>query len=637
MKYQWSISAIALGAMLQAVPALAHNHPHLDPEVMKQFEGLLDRPAPSEALAHHDHAVLGVISGGPTAKVTKNLEEAGRGERLEPQGTTDVWAHNRHAYIGSFNTPCGGTSDTAGVNVFYTANKHQPQKLGVILSPDGSRSNDVKVATMNSGEILVHSNEVCGEGGVGGFEIYNVNNPANPEHLASVRIDELNPLTDLLFGGLTDVGVHNLWLFTQGERDYVGVVSEGAFDNFRIYDITDPVNPVLASGWGAEETLDPGIGEEVADINRVLNGALWMLEGFGASQNRFLHDVTVNEAGDRAWLSHWDAGLILLDISDPTDPQLISVAIDPASGSLDGEVNSHAAWPTEDGTIVVETEEDFSAWEGLIPPGSLTLDSDVPGDATIPATAVSTSAGDFFEANQTGLTGTVEGTQVVAGSDSFAAAELSAAPGAPTFADTGTLAGELVWIGQACPGDAILNADAFDAGDIAVVRRGACFFEEKANTAAALGASAVVIANNQPSTPWSGARIWDYSNPEEPVLLSLFDTVCSASTLPGTECNPAGTYSVHNVVVEKDKAYFSWYTDGVVIVDISDPANPVETARWTGAGPAFEEENGGIQDVWGIHKLPGEPWIYASDRNGGLYILKEYGSGSAKNGKSITN
>jgi hypothetical protein len=37
-------------------------------------------------------------------------------------------------------------------------------------------------------------------------------------------------------------------------------------------------------------------------------------------------------------------------------------AVTAVAGSLDGEVNSHAAWPTEDGTVVVETEEDFNAW-----------------------------------------------------------------------------------------------------------------------------------------------------------------------------------------------------------------------------------------------------------------------------------
>ncbi len=208
------------------------------------------------------------------------------------------------------------------------------------------------MATLSSGDILVHSNESCA-GGPGGYEIYNVDDPSNPVYLASVRIDDPNPLTPLIFGPITDVGVHNLWLFSQGAQDYVGVTTETAYGNFHIYDITDPANPVLVSFWGAEEIFDPGVVAS-ADFGRNLDAALWLLDGFGASANRFLHDVTITTDGTRAYLANWDAGLVLLDISDPTNPQLVSVALDPANGSLDGEVNSHSVWPSADGTIVVE-------------------------------------------------------------------------------------------------------------------------------------------------------------------------------------------------------------------------------------------------------------------------------------------
>ncbi len=365
----------------------------------------------------------------------------------------------------------------------------------------------------------------------------------------------------------------------------------------------------------------------------ILPGNAYMNSGFGASANRFLHDVTINADGTRAYLANWDAGLVLLDISDPTDPSVISVAIDAVNGSLDGEVNSHSVWPSEDGTIVVEGEEDFSAWEASIPPGNLTLDAPVPGDPTIPATAISTLAGDDFETNQTGNDGTTDGTTVEVTSgplagNSYPAIELATAAGSPTFADTGSLTGELVFIGQACPGDPILNAGSVDPGDIAVARRGACFFEDKANTAAGLGAAAVIIANNQASSPWSGLRVWDYSDPTNPVLASTFDTTCSASTAPGGACDPAGTYSSHNVIVEdtgnKVKAYVSWYSDGMLVLDVTDPYNPVEVGRFLDAST-----NGGLpNDFWGVYKEPNQPWIYGSDRNGGLYVFKEQGSGS---------
>jgi hypothetical protein len=584
------------------------------------------RRDPSAALSALDAATDGIVSSGPTAKVTKNLAPSANGDRPVAGATTDVWAYGGYAYTGTFNSPCGGDPE-AGVWIWDVSNKNKVGFVGIIPSPTDSRSNDVKVDAMNSGDILVHSNEACA-GGPGGFEIYNVDDPASPAHLASVQTDDINLLLrdDL---GFTDFGVHNLFLFTQGDRDYVGVVVESEFGNFQIFDITDPASPSLVGFWGAEQLHLPDVTDWVnlTDFAIIVDADAYLFSGYGASQNRFLHDITISADGNEAYLGNWDAGLVLLDISDPADPQLVSVALDPANGSLDGEVNSHAAWPSEDGSIVVEGEEDFSAWEGSIPPSNLTLDSSVPGDPMIPGTAIATLAGDDFEANQTGNIGSTDGTSIdvtsgpLAG-NSYPANELSTAAGSPTFADTGTLTGELVWIGQACPGDPILNAGAVDPGDIAVVRRGACFFEDKENTAVSLGASAVIISNNQASTPWSGLRIWDYSDPANPVLASTFNTTCSASTAPGGACDPAGTYSVHNVVVEtkgnKVKAYISWYWDGMLVLDVTDPYNPVETARYTGSG----------EDYWGVYKETNSPWIYGSDRNGGLTIFKEYGAGS---------
>jgi hypothetical protein len=624
--------ASALSAFVSI--AGATNLPESDAPEGSHGEPLLSfdhhRTDPSAAMIQHDAATEGIISDAPFAKVTKNLAPAGRGERIEANATTDVWALGDYAYTGTFNEPCGG-EDNGGIFIWDVHNKNKISKAGFIASPDGSRSNDVRATSMNSGDILVHSNESC-DGGPGGFEIYNVDDPTNPVPLASVRIDDPNPLTPDIFGPITDVGVRNLWLFSQGANDYVGVTTETAYGNFHIYDITDPANPVLVSFWGAEESFDPGVVAS-GDFNRNLDAAIWLTEGFGASANRFLHDVTINADGTRAYLANWDAGLILLDISDPTSPTLVSVAIDPDNGSLDGEVNSHSVWPSADGSIVVEGEEDFSAWEATVAPSNVTFGDGNP----IPGVIVSTSTGDAFDGSQTGNTGFITASSVEVTSGPLAGSVF----GANEFSgnnfplEEGSYEGSFVWIGQACNGDPILNP--VGPGDIAVVRRGACTFAEKSVNAFNEGAGAIVVTNNQESTPWSGIRIWNYSDPANPILASIFDTECSASTAPGGDCDVRGTYSSHNVFVEtkgnKVKAYISWYTDGVVVVDVTDPYNPVETARYHRAGEDFEAENGGIQDIWGIYKQPNSPWVFASDRNGGLYVLKEYGAGSAKKGK----
>ena len=82
-------------------------------------------------------------------------------------------------------------------------------------------------------------------------------------------------------------------------------------------------------------------------------------------------------------------------------------------------------------------------------------------------------------------------------------------------------------------------------------------------------ASASVVPNG-----WGQVRIWDYSDPANPVLASSFDTVCSA-TVVDPSCDPNGTYFVHNGTAEttgnKVKAYISSYSDGKLILDVTDP------------------------------------------------------------------
>jgi len=579
----------------------------------------------SASLAAHDAAMADIVSSGPSAKTTKNIDARGIGARDVDGATTDVWALDGYAYTGTFNNPCGGDPD-AGVWVWDVSNPNKVDFVTVIPSPVGSRSNDVRVATMNSGDVLVHSNEACASGGPGGFEVWNVDDPTAPVHMASVQTDDVNAFLRDNFG-FVDSGVHNLWLFTQGGNDYVAATVESEFGNFQIFDLADlgsgPVGFFGAESIGPAHSAfpSPHPTEDYAtldDFGKILDVDSYLFDGFGASSNRFLHDVTINADGTRAYLANWDAGLVLLDISDVTDPSIVSIALDPVNGSLDGEVNSHSVWPSEDGDIVVEGEEDFSVFEGDTPfLGSLQFLNTIPGVGT------STNSGNTLESSPTGNVGTVTASSLTVDSGPLVGSVFPVLDminnNLPLGA--GSVSGNLVWIGQACNGDPLENV--LSSGDIAIARRGECFFSDKAANAAAAGAAAVVIANNQDDSVWSGLRIWDYSDETNPVLMSTFNTVCSANP-SDPSCDPAGTYSVHNVQVEttgnKVKAYVSWYNDGMLILDVSDPANPVEVGRYTEGGT----------DFWGVYKETNSPFFYGSDRNGGLYVFKEQGAGSGR-------
>jgi hypothetical protein len=641
--------AAAFALALTAAPAYAHpDGPVSDDAVTDQHadHGHLAGPAdPSGALSEHDEAVAGIVSTGPNAKVTKNVAVAGRGERVAEGATTDVWVHEKYAYLGTFNVPCGtgeGFGSGAlvddrtgpGVPVFDVHNPNKPTYVGNIPSVEGSRINDVKISELNGRDILVHSNEPCA-GGPGGFEIYDVENPKAPVHLAHVQTDDINVLLREEFG-YTDVGVHNNFLFTRDGRSFNAVQVEGLLGNFQVFDITDPANATLVGWFGAEYIRWPAVDwATTRDLAKIREANTYLTTGFGASRNRFLHDHFVTPDGQQAYLANWDAGLLLVDLGglDGSAATLISQAIDVENGSLDGEVNSHSVWPTADGKIVIEGEEDFSAIVSNQPLGNFTFGQNASN--TIFGLGISPIAGDAFEGSQTGNTVTVTTDSLAVTSGPLAGNSYPATEGAgnqPKIGD-GSVTGEAVWIGQACNSDTLLNAAAVGEGDIAIVRRGTCSFAEKLANAASLGAAAVVVSNNvRNDTPWSGMRIWDYSDPTNPVLASTFNTACSADPFHET-CDPRGTYSSHNVIVDGTKAYISWYSEGLIVLDIADPYNPVEVGRYHESGEAFEAANGGIQDIWGVYKEPGKPWIYASDRNGGLYVLKEYGAGSAKKGK----
>ena len=563
-----------------------------------------------------------VVSDGPQGAWRSQLKLAGRGERVRANATTDVWVHDDYAYIGTFMDPCGdGEVGEAGVQVFDVKDPQQIERVGSLPSVDGSRVNDVKVAAMNGGDILVHSNERCARDGAGGFEIYDVDDPLNPVHLAHVRTDVVNK-TLREDPEHQDEGVHNLYLFSRDGRDYVAAQVYTFLGNFQIFDITEPENARLVSSFGPEVLEFPGVDwvnetdEDLFDEARA-----YLSDGFGQSANRYLHDHYITDDGMTAYLAHWDAGLIRLDLSDIANPRVVSVALEPLSE--DGEVNSHSVWTTADGTTVVEGEEDFDPY----------------------STTVQTKRSTFMS---------VEGPILT---------PIASLPGE-------TLSGPTVYVGRGCEG--MLKASSGD--QLALIMRGGCTFTFKTTMAKQAGYAGVIVFNTRAdgealvqmggdaptdisgafvghsvglelaqvsdvselevgmtgqevtvgtsASGWSGLRIWDYSDPANPVLASTFNTRCSAYP-DGESCDEEGIYSSHNLIIEGNKAYVSWYAEGVLVIDISDPYNPVEIARFKGADETFEAKNGGVQDVWGIHKLPGSPFIYASDRNGGLYVLED--------------
>jgi hypothetical protein len=119
-------------------------------------------------------------------------------------------------------------------------------------------------------------------------------------------------------------------------------------------------------------------------------------------------------------------------------------------------------------------------------------------------------------------------------------------------------------------------------------------------------------------------RIYDYSNPSAPAQIGEYRTPNSL----GTNDEAAGDFVIHNNVLVGTDVYSSWYTDGVRVVDASNPSNPVEVAFFVppaADNPVKPSQRGVLSNttqVWGVVVDDLTGLIYASDMNSGLWILR---------------
>lgn len=128
-----------------------------------------------------------------------------------------------------------------------------------------------------------------------------------------------------------------------------------------------------------------------------------------------------------------------------------------------------------------------------------------------------------------------------------------------------------------------------------------------------------------PAEPgWGYMRIWDYANTKNPRQIATFKTTSSL----GPSDPGAGDYVIHNPLVVGTDVYISWYTDGVRVVDASDPRAPREVAYFVppaGQNPVKPSPRAILTNttqVWGVVVDEATGLVYASDMNTGLWILR---------------
>lgn len=268
----------------------------------------------------------------------------------------DVVAHKGYAYLGSWGTAIdeesyelGTYCPAQGVRVYSLFDPSNPSLAATFAdgasNPQlaGSWTEKVivrRVATSSfKGDLAAVSFQDCRLGGFTGIGLYDVSDPTEPVELALMPVG--------IFG------VHELWLQPRGNKAYVWAAAifgevVGAGPDLRIIDVTDPSDPVQIADWGGEANL--GIPADA---------------GLGSFPVNVVHSVIGNETGTRAYVSHWDLGTVILDMSDPANPTFVGRT----QFAQNEEGNAHSAWLAKGGNILIQTDEDFDPGF-FTPPGT---------------------------------------------------------------------------------------------------------------------------------------------------------------------------------------------------------------------------------------------------------------------------
>lgn len=105
-------------------------------------------------------------------------------------------------------------------------------------------------------------------------------------------------------------------------------------------------------------------------------------------------------------------------------------------------------------------------------------------------------------------------------------------------------------------------------------------------------------------TPGGHLRVWSVENPY------------AVTQVGAWSAGPTAT--IHNVVVKGDSAYVSYYTEGLQVLDISNPSWPLLAASYD----TYPAISGGMKGAWGVYPFAGNGIVYVSDMTAGLQVVR---------------
>jgi hypothetical protein len=367
-----------------------------------------------------------------------------------------------------------------------------------------------------------------------------------------------------------------------------------------IVDVTNPNDPVMTAEWGAGE-------------NGFSRGPFW---GQGSFGSMFGHSARASADGTKAYVSYWDLGVLTFDISDVTNPVLLSrTRYMPTD---DGDAHSMTPYKTGRREFILQNDEDF--------------------DPRSPA-VIRFRRGSGIGAESAGSVPLwlerghkVEAGVVMAANQGCDATDYPANTGGkiavvrtpfPFFDPAGgeepdCLHQEQEAAAEAAGARAVVHdfiaentsPQWFDFGSIGIP----VIFTDHETAQGMVAAGKATLRAQRPS--WGFLRVFDARTGRQ---VAKFDRAPNVHTLPA----PEGFWSIHNTEVVGDRAYSSWYSNGVIALDLED-LREGDDPRMVGQfvpAPAPEQ----FPSVWGVVIRPSDNVMFVSDEGSGLWIVKATG------------
>lgn len=543
-----------------------------------------------------------------------------------------------HAFIGSWGGRCAGT----GVKIVDASDPAHPQLVSIAGSHPGESHEDMDILSVGDRVVMGVGVQVCGESGEGraGLLLVDVTDPSAPQ--------------DLSFFPTPAGGVHELDLVARSDGQVLALLAVPfvEFDNtyfgadaggeFRIADISDPLNPVELADWGviADSSLPIPAGNDEYSSS---------FQGVGFFAAAYAHSARAADEGTTAYVSYWDAGILKFDISDPSDPQLLARTTYPLPA--DGDGHSLTTYDVRGRRFIFQNDEDGDPFAMPTVTSSATGSTRYFGIEQPWAPTILTQTGTIqrrvFDAGDGCEAADYEGAQnKIALADSVDPFYVDIIPGweVPcTIGDQVVLAaqaGAIAFVSNlVSPDDAYVYFEGPEelVQEVAVgmpVVQISDIDEQAARIRDAL-ARGPVRMKLQPSTPTHGyIRVFreDRGRDRDGDGVVELRQVGRFNGLPyvtGEDAftAPPGSWEVHNTEVAGKRAYSSWYSHGIVALNIGEPARPRLVGQFVPpASDAFGDIFGPAYPlVWGVAIDQETGLIYASDMRSGLWIVKPTG------------